>query len=29
MAKNEELMAGILAAAEEDIGGAEIEGEEG
>ena len=26
MAKNEELMAGILAAAEEDIGGDEIEG---
>ena len=25
MAKNEELMAGILAAAEEDIGGQEIE----
>ena len=29
MAKNEELMAGILAAAEEDIGGAEIEGDGG
>ena len=28
MAKNEELMAGILAAAEEDLGGEEIEGDE-